>query len=265
MARLEPPTPVALAHTDYGAGPLLLILHGLYGAGANWTAIARQLAARYRVSTLDLRNHGASPWAEAMDYRAMAADIAAFIAVAGAGKATLIGHSMGGKAAMTLALAEPALVEKLVVVDIAPVTRPQDVAAFAEAMRAVDLHGVTRRGEVDALLRPQIADDAVRHFLLQNLVAGDHGLRWRLNLDAILAGMDDIAGFPDFPPDIRYPGPALLVRGALSLYVRDSDLAVFSARFPACQFATVPGAGHWVHAERPQEFLATVEGFLAAG
>jgi pimeloyl-ACP methyl ester carboxylesterase len=256
--------PLELAYSEYGAGPPLLILHGLYGAGANWTSVARRLGEKFHVFTPDMRNHGASPWAPAMDYRAMAGDLARFIERHGLGQAAFIGHSMGGKAAMVLALSEPELVERLIVVDIAPVVRPREAGEYALAMKSLDLAGLTRRAEADARLRPAVPDDMVRAFLLQNLVSGPSGLRWRLNLDAILAGMADLAGFPALPQDVVYDGACLLLRGALSNYVREVDLAAFRARFPLADFVTIAGAGHWVHAERPVEFLAMAERFLAA-
>jgi esterase len=254
---------VALAFQQHGSGPPVVILHGLFGSAGNWTAVARLLGERFRVYALDLRNHGASPWAEPMDYPAMAEDVAAFLASRGLRSTALIGHSLGGKVAMTLALTAPQMVERLVVVDIAPVARPATHAAYAEAMRALDLRGVSRRGAADALLKSQIADHAVRAFLLQNLVPGADGLQWRINLDAILKDMEAISGFPDFPPGTAYPGPVLVVRGALSDYVEDRDLPAFARFFPAFRLVTIAGAGHWVHAERTEPFLDAVTPFLA--
>lgn len=254
---------VALAHVEYGAGPPVIILHGLFGASANWTMVARRLAEHFHVFALDLRNHGASPWAPRMDYAAMAEDVAGFIAAQGLDRAALIGHSMGGKIAMTLALSSPELVERLVVVDIAPTPRPPTHMAFVEAMLALDLHGMTRRTAADAALQPSIPNDAERLFLLQNLVAGPDGLRWRLNLATIRDEMAQLSGFPAFDEAAAYRGPTLVIRGANSDYVEDRDLPEFARLFPAYQLVTIAGAGHWVHAERPTEFLAAVTPFLA--
>jgi pimeloyl-ACP methyl ester carboxylesterase len=255
--------PVALAHATFGSGPPLLILHGLFGSHGNWTAVARRLGERRTVFALDLRNHGASPWDARMDYPAMAEDIAAFIAAHGIARPAILGHSMGGKVAMALALADPALVERLVAVDIAPVPRPPTHQEEAVAMRSLDLTGITRRADADALLRPRIADPAVRLFLLQNLVPGPDGLRWRLNLPAIIDNIDALGSFPEFPPGASYPGPTLVVRGALSNYVADADLPAFARLFPQYRLVTIPGAGHWLHAERFEEFLAAVTPFLS--
>lgn len=256
--------PVTLAFNEYGAGPPLVILHGLYGSGRNWTAVARSLAARHRVFAADLRNHGSSPWDERMSYGAMAEDVAALVKAQGLSRAAFLGHSLGGKVAMTLALGMPEIVERLVVVDIAPVVRPTTLEIYAEAMNALDLHGVERRGAVDAMLRPAVPDDTVRLFLLQNLVPGPDGLRWRINLKAILQEMPEIAGFPDFPAGTAYAGPTLVVRGANSPYIEERDLPAFGRYFPNFTLVTIADAGHWVHAERTEAFLAAVEPFLAA-
>jgi esterase len=254
---------LALAVQERGSGPPVLILHGLFGSAGNWAGVARALGERFRVLSLDLRNHGASPWDDRMDYPAMAEDVAQFIATRQLGSAAVIGHSLGGKVAMTLALSEPRLVERLVVVDIAPVPRPPTHLALVEAMRGLDLARVTRRAAADALLQPRVPDDAERAFLLQNLVFGADGPRWRINLDAIAAGMDDMAGFP--AAATPYLNPVLVIRGALSTYVRERDLPAFQRLFPAYRLVTIDGAGHWLHAERPQQFLAAVTPFLAGG
>jgi len=255
---------VALAHAEYGSGSPVIILHGLFGSSRNWTSVAHRLAERFHVFALDLRNHGASPWSEHMGYRAMAEDVAAFMAAHDLPHAALLGHSMGGKVAMTLALALPKLVDRLVVVDIAPVPRPALFAPYVEAMCALDLRGVKRRADVDALLMRHIANDAERQFLLQNLVPGTEGWHWRLNLNAILADMDEIADFPEFLPGVAYRGPTLLIRGGRSDYVADAEMPAFDRLFPNLQEVTIAEAGHWVHADRPEEYFAAVLPFLGA-
>ena len=257
---------VALAVQEFGSGPPVLILHGLFGIG-------RQLGRR-----------GRAPWASAsassrsicatmarrrgrerMDYPALAEDVADFMAARGLRSAAIIGHSMGGKVGMALALTAPQSVERLLTVDIAPVARTATHVAYGEAMRSLDLRGVSRRGAADELLKPHIADDAVRMFLLQNLVPGPDGLRWRINLDVILQEMAALSGFPEVPPRTNYPGPVLVVRGALSDYIEPGDLAVYAGLFPAYRLVTIAGAGHWLHAEQQAAFLAAVTPFLAGG
>ena len=253
---------VALAHAEWGAGPPVLILHGLFGSAQNWTTIGRRLGAQFHVLALDLRNHGASPWARPMDYEAMADDVAAFMTAQKIAGAPIIGHSMGGKAAMVLALKAPALVPRLVVVDIAPVVRDTVLDPYIEAMAALDLSRIKRRAEADAALQPQIPDVMVRNFLLQNLVAVDGGMRWRINLEVLHQDMPKIAGFPAFPAGASYRGPTLVVRGAASDYVDDEELAAFGKFFPSFKLVTIPNAGHWVHAEAADAFLAAVTPFL---
>ncbi|MGH7091390.1 MAG: alpha/beta fold hydrolase, partial [Stellaceae bacterium] len=166
------------------------------------------------------------------------------------------------KAAMVLALAEPALVERLIVVDIAPVRRPPVHAPLVAALQALDLGRVRRRAEADAALKPSVPEAALRAFLLQNLVPRDGGFAWRLNLDAIAAGMEDIAGFPEFPPGTQYRGPTLVLRGARSGYIESQDEATFATLFPDYRLVTIADAGHWVQAEQPERFLAAVVPFL---
>jgi esterase len=245
-----------LATAEYGAGNPVAILHGLFGWGRNWATIARRLAARHRVVALDLRNHGDSPWGETMTYAEMAEDVRDTLG----GRAALIGHSMGGKAAMVAALGGD-WVERLVVVDIAPVDYPAP-AAELEAMRDLDLATIARRSEADRLIAAKIPDPAERAFLLQNLVFGDGPPHWRLNLAGIEQAMPDILGFPAPPPDARYRGPALFIAGANSGYLRPEHEPAIRRLFPAAEFVRIPDAGHWVHAEQPEMFLAAVERFL---
>lgn len=255
---------VPLNVTSLGQGRPLLVLHGLFGQGGNWGGLAKRLAMRRRVLLADLRNHGDSPHDPRMDYEAMAEDLAALIAREGGGM-DVLGHSMGGKAAMLLALRHPALVERLVVVDIAPVRYPPSFRPYAEAMLALPLRPELRRAEADSALRPAVPDAAVRAFLLQNLRFGEDGPAWRCNLPVIAGALDAISGFPDLPDGLAWPGDALFVSGENSPYVDAAGRAAALAHFPAAAFAVVPGAGHWVHAEAPEAFLRVVEPFLAAG
>jgi esterase len=253
---------VDLVAVEQGSGTPLLILHGLFGSATNWTGIARRLAATHRVFAVDLRNHGRSPWSDEVGYAAQADDLGRFVRRHAVAPATLLGHSMGGKAAMALALREPGLVARLVVVDVAPVSYPPVLGAYAEAMRAIDPRRLARRAEADALLAARIPEAPIRSFLLQNLVAGPEGLSWRLNLDALAAGMAEISGFPDFPSAARYQGPTLFIRGERSDYVAARHEHAIRERFPRAEIVTVAGAGHWVHAERPDAFVQVVEGFV---
>jgi esterase len=254
---------VQLAASEYGSGPPVAILHGLFGSGRNWRSIAQQLAARHRVLTFDLRNHGVSGWAERMSYTDMVEDLRASLRARDIGHAVLLGHSMGGKVAMLTALLHPGEIDRLVVVDIAPAPNPPTLLAYVKTMRAVDLRGITRRGEADARLVHAIPDSAERAFLLQNLVIDDGHARWRLNLETIEREFSEIVGFPDLPVNTAYRGPTLFVAGARSDHIRPEHEPGIRRLFPQAQITRIEGAGHWVHAEQPRAFLRAVEAFLS--
>lgn len=247
---------------ESGAGDPLVILHGLFGAARNWGAIGRRLSARHRVLAMDLRNHGASPRADAMDYASMAGDVAETMHAAGAAPAALLGHSMGGKTAMALALGRPELVSRLLVADIAPVPYPPRQTRIVAAMRAVPLRpGLARREADAALLAEGVQDAATRAFLLQNLRFEGEAPGWRCGLDEIAAAMAEVESFPDFAGK-RYEGPALFLLGERSDYVQPEHRPRIRGLFPAARFLTLRGTGHWLHAEKPEEFVAVAASFF---
>lgn len=241
--------------------PPLVIAHGLFGSGRNWGAIARRLSETRRVIAVDHRNHGDSPWDPDHSYAALAADLAEVIVGAG-GRAAVLGHSMGGKAAMVLALTRPGLVERLIVADVAPVAYRHDQMENILAMRAVELGRVSRRSDADAMLAAHVADPALRAFFLQSLRVGPDGAGWRLNLDALADQMPSILGFPELPG--CYEGETLFVTGENSGYVRERNWPGIRALFPKARREVIAGAGHWLHAEAPGPFLAAVTAFLDA-
>ena len=255
--------PLELAAVEYGGGPPLPILHGLFGSGRNWTSIAQGLAPRHRVIALDLRNHGASPWAETMGYGEMAEDVRASLSARGYEHYALLGHSMGGKVAMMAALQHPETVERLIVADIAPVSYPMRHLGEVEAMRRLDLTGIQRRSQADVALASAIPDAAERAFLLQNLIFDNGGARWRLNLAAIEEGMPALVDFPPIPASRIYDGPALFLAGGRSDYVQPDYEPAIRRFFPKAEIACVDKAGHWLHAEQPAEFLAIIGRFLS--
>lgn len=254
---------VDLAFDDRGVGPPLVVLHGLFGAKRNWASVAKALAPRHRVLSVDLRNHGASPWDPVHDYPALAGDVARLIRTHVGGPAAVLGHSMGGKAAMVLALEEPEFVERLIVVDIAPAASRTTLLDALRAMQQVPLAACTRRGEVEAVLGSSIADPAVRAFLVQNVTAGPHGLAWAVNLEALERNFPAITGFPEIPDGRAYRGPTLFVLGERSDYVRSEHSPAIERLFPSAAIEVVAGAGHWVHAEAPAAFLNAIGGFLS--
>jgi pimeloyl-ACP methyl ester carboxylesterase len=248
-----------VTYGDDTARPPILIAHGLFGSARNWGVIAKRLAETRRVLAVDMRNHGDSPWQDRHGYADLAADLSEAIAAHG-GLADVIGHSMGGKAAMALALAEPRAVRRLVVADIAPVAYGHTQQPLIDAMRAVDLTAIASRRDAADQLARHVPEEGVRAFLLQSLDVA--GRRWRLNLDALAAEMPRILGWPD-PPG-RFDGPVLILSGAASDYVRPEHRAGIKRLFPEARFAKIPGAGHWLHAEKPREFVAAVAAFLSA-
>ena len=255
---------VELSYQDIGSGSPIVILHGLFGSKRNWSAIAKRLSAHHRVLTVDMRNHGDTPWVQGMDYRDMSQDVADFITRHALGPCTVVGHSMGGKAAMTLALSRAELVARLVVVDIAPVERETGFGAFIDAMAEVPLAACDSRADVEGHLEDVVRDKMVRSFLVQNLVRDDAGFRWRINLAALDAGMDQIADFPIPDHHQSYSGPTLFVAGANSDYIQPHHIGDITQLFPAATVTHIPGAGHWLHAEAPEVFLRELTDFLNA-
>jgi pimeloyl-ACP methyl ester carboxylesterase len=259
------------------SGPRVVFVHGLFGQGKNWTTIAKGLAADHRVTLVDLPNHGHSPWTDRVDYLDMAALLAAELEQFGE-PVTLVGHSMGGKVSMQLALRRPELLRALVVVDIAPVEYPlqggrtddpdeeaSPFAAFIAAMRAMDLDRLTTRGDADVALQAAVPSRMVRSFLLQSLVregSGGDGWRWRLNLELLERDLGELRGFPEPPPGAVFDGPVLWIAGANSAYVLDDDRPRMDALFPATRLVRIRNAGHWVHSEQPDIFLETLRRFL---
>ncbi len=254
--------PVDLNAIRSGRGPSIIVAHGLYGSARNWTSIARRLAAGHSVHALDMRNHGASPWTDKMTYPAMAEDLLRYIGIQGLSRPAAIGHSMGGKAAMAAALLAPERIGRLVVVDIAPVRYRHGFTGLAETLRGLDLGGIDRRTDAEERLAEAVPDAALRGFLLQNLVLRDGRYVWRLNLAAISAAGDVLRDFPDLPPSAAFEGPTLFLAGAVSDYVRPDHAPAVERYFPNAEIRRIGGAGHWVHAERPEAFLVAVGDFL---
>ncbi|NVJ93643.1 MAG: alpha/beta fold hydrolase [Methylocystaceae bacterium] len=253
-----------LAFQDIGEGTPIVILHGLFGAAKNWNSIAKQMARSHRILTVDLRNHGSSPWTDTMSYTEMAQDMVEFLDQRGLKKAVIVGHSMGGKVAMTLALKAPDYVEKLVIADIAPVKYPRmEFRAFVDKLRSVDLSKVSRRSEVDPLIADVIESPAVRAFLLGNLENTPDGLRWQVNLETLGREMETIGGVPAIRPDTRYTGETMFINGAKSDYIQSSHHQLIRHLFPQVTFKTIEDAGHWVHAEKPHEFMALLNDFVS--
>lgn len=253
---------------DPAAPRRIVFLHGLFGRGKNFSSIAAGLEPEAQSLLVDLPNHGASQWTEHFDYREIADLLAAHLreGFAADEPVDVVGHSMGGKVAMVLALRHPDLVRRLVVVDIAPVASGASRGEFThllDSLAALDLATVERRSDADAALAGPIPNRGVRGFLLQNLKRDDGGFAWEPNLRLLRAEIETVMGFPD-TGDARFTGPVLWIAGERSGYVTDADAPVMRELFPKTRRMTVHGAGHWVHSERPAETIAALRAFLLA-
>ncbi len=249
-----------LNYVTYGEAnaPNLLVAHGLFGSARNWGVIAKRLSNEFHVVVVDMRNHGQSPRGDTQSYHDMAADLMEVLTHIG--PSHVLGHSMGGKASMVLALTQPEHVRKLIIADIAPVGYDHTQAHLIHAMRKLDLSAVSTRGDADRQLKPLIEEDGVRAFLLQSLDV--KAREWRLNFDVLEAEMPAIIGFPDIEPSFQRE--VLFLSGAASDYVTAEHREKIRTLFPSARFAKIPDAGHWLHAEKPREFEAAVRVFLNA-
>lgn len=260
--RRGPTLALDLSISEFGKGPPLIVLHGLFGSKRNWATFAHRLAVGRRVITVDLRNHGESPWDDAHDYPAMAADVARVIRRHAGGKADVLGHSMGGKVAMVLALWHPELLDRLIVVDIAPTRSTATPIEFVRAMRALPIGTFASRLEVKDALAAAIPDPAVRGFLTLNVIPTAEGLSWTVNLAALEDHFDTILGFPTVPPGTSFQKPTLFIAGGRSAYLQPQHHAEIMRLFPAARIDVIEPAGHWVHADAPEAFVAAVNRFI---
>lgn len=240
--------------------PPLVLLHGLFGSARNFGAVQREFAQHRRTIALDLRNHGASPHDADMRYASMAADVLQTLADLSALPAVVLGHSMGGKAAMQMALLQPDTVKRLIVADIAPVANPPHLRPVAEAMMTLPSSPGMTRAQADAALASAVPDAAMRAFLLQNLQLGA-APAWRIGLAEIIVAFADIEAWAA-PPNAQYTGATLFIAGATSNYIRPDHRPIIRALFPNARFVTLKNAGHWLHADNPAGFVAVVEAFL---
>ncbi len=247
-------------------GERVVFLHGLFGQGRNFTQIAKAIQPRLRSLLVDLPDHGRSDWTEQVDFVAMADAVAATLRAdfAAGAPVHVVGHSMGGKVAMVLALRHPDLVDRLVVADISPV-RSNDGGEFEHllgALATIDLATLGSRGEADEQLREPIPNDTVRGFLLQNLRSSSDGFAWQANLDVLRRDLGRIGAFPEL--DATFDHPTLWIAGERSDYVRPEYAPTMRALFPKVRLVTLKGAGHWVHSEKPEAFVSAITTFLLA-
>lgn len=253
---------VSLAFEEYGntAAPDLVILHGFFASSRNWRQIARKLAEQYHIYLLDMRNHGESEHNAIMDYPSMAADIELFLDKQQLSRAHILGHSMGGKAAMWLALSSPERINKLIVADISPLSYRHSFDNLIQALKQLPLEQLTNRKQADSLLSSSIPDLSFRQFLLQNLLLKEGKYNWRINLDIFANTADNIIAFPDtqgLSPSLE---KVLFLAGETSDYVDQESVYQL---FPNATIEIIAGAGHWLHAQQPDAFCDAVHAFLS--
>ena len=249
-----------LNYLTHGAenSPPLMIIHGLYGSGKNWGVIAKRLSDKFHVIAVDLRNHGESPWFDSHNYHDMAEDLVEVINYLNI-RPDIIGHSMGGKAAMVLALKNPNFVNRLLIADIAPVKYEHDQSKFIEAMQKVDLSKVEKRSEAIAALSNFVEDKSLQSFFTQSLDI--KAKRWKLNLKVLRSEMSEILSFPKI--ESEFSGHSLFLKGENSNYIKPEHRKLIKSLFTKARFATFKEAGHWLHAEKPREFESAARLFFS--
>lgn len=244
-------------------GTPIIILHGLFGSSRNWRGIATALSKQnHIVYTMDMRNHGESPHGDSMTYEEMMQDMVEFLDDQGIESTHIIGHSMGGKIAMWLALNHPERLKQLIVVDIAPVNYNHGFDEIVDALHAVPLGEIKSRKDAEDVLSQTITEVSLRQFLLQNLLLKEGYFCWRVNLDGITRALPDVVAFPDLEGVKPYPDPCLFIAGGASTYISRRNHAAVHAVFPQARIETLNGAGHWPHIEQPEPFMQLVTDFL---
>ncbi|OEK06828.1 alpha/beta fold hydrolase [Roseivirga misakiensis] len=249
-----------LNHKVYGEGKPLIILHGLFGSLDNWVTLGKKFGEDFKVFLVDQRNHGQSFHDATFSYEAMSEDLCQFMGEMSINSAHLIGHSMGGKTVMEFARKYPEKVDKLVVADIGPKSYPVHHTAIIKAFYSVPINTLKSRKEADEILSTQIEDFGIRQFLLKNLARTENGFKWKMNLDVIATQIEEVG--KGLNQNATFKKESLFIRGGKSDYILDGDVNLIHSIFPNSKIATVEGAGHWLHAEKPMDFYQQVRNFL---
>lgn len=254
---------VKLNYRTLGAGNPLIVMHGVFGSSDNWQSVGKVLAEGYKVFLVDLRNHGNSPHSDEFTYEAMAKDVIELMDDEGLDKAHILGHSMGGKVAMHLATQFSERVNKLIVVDIAPKYYPPHHQQIFEGFHAVDLKSLETRKDADEQMGKVISNFGVRQFILKNLNRTKEGnFEWKLNLSAIEKAIENVGKSID--EEVSFDGACLFIGGSKSDYITPEDHDLIRSHFKSATIVSIKGAGHWVHAEKPEELIKSVSQFLSA-
>jgi pimeloyl-ACP methyl ester carboxylesterase len=253
-----------LYYKSYGfaSSPALIILHGLFGSSDNWHTFGNKFGEQFHTFAVDARNHGRSPHSDVFNYRAMAEDVAEFMVQNQLSSASLLGHSMGGKTAALVALLYPELIDKLIVVDMAPRSYQNHRDQVFDALTSLDLNTFAYRKDIEEHLAAKIPEATVRKFLMKNLARNDSGkFRWKMNLEIIDKNYARIN--EELPSNIQFNKPTLFIRGENSEYIQMSDLPFIGQIFPKAELMTIKNAGHWVQVDAPEEFADAVLDFLS--
>jgi pimeloyl-ACP methyl ester carboxylesterase len=244
-----------------GEGDPLIILHGYFGMGDNWKSLANKFSNNFEVHLIDQRNHGRSFHSDDFNYELLVEDLKYYLDYYKLNKIYLLGHSMGGKTAMLFAITYPKLVNKLIVADISPRYYPPHHHFILEALNAVDFDKVSTRREVNQILKNYIKEEGIRQFLLKNVYWKEKGkLAYRFNLESLTENNPEVG--EGLPPFSVFEGPTLFLKGENSSYITDDDIPLIEAHFPKAKIVTIKNAGHWLHAENPNDFYNEVIHFL---
>ena len=256
---------LALHHEQFGEGPDLIILHGLFGSGNNWKSFAKNLSKDFRISLLDLRNHGKSPHSEEMDYGLMLEDVLLFLEQKTVGSVSVLGHSMGGKTAMQLAMRHPKKIKNLIIGDISPVIykHGDDHRSYLQALNNIPLKQGLNRTEIDNLLRQFIPESAVRAFLLTNLEIRSNQSSWKINLKTLEEKLSDLMDFPIDPKMLPFEGNCLFIAGSNSNYIQTDHQPALQNWFPKYRLVRLKNCGHWLHVDQPEALKKTLKYFLS--
>jgi pimeloyl-ACP methyl ester carboxylesterase len=253
-----------LHNTSYGLGslPALIILHGLLGSSDNWHSFGKIFGEHFHTFTLDARNHGHSPHSDVFNYHVMSEDVVEFVRQKNLSSVSLLGHSMGGKTAALVSLFHPELINKLIVVDIAPRSYQAHHDQVFDALTSLDLSMFEYRKDIDEVLSKKIQEAPLRQFLMKNLIRDDSGrFHWKMNLEVIEKNYAQIN--EELPHDHQFDRPTLFIRGENSGYIQLEDMPVIYKLFPKAKLATIKNAGHWVQVDAPEKFVDTVLNFLS--